>query len=280
MELYTINTGMFKLDGGAMFGVVPKAIWSKTNPADEQNLCTLAMRCLLVKDDDRLILIDTGIGRKLNEKVLPYYHLHGNDTLDKSLAQHGFTRGDITDVFLTHLHVDHVGGAVDSVDGRLIPAFKNATYWTNHEHWTWATVNPNDREKASFLKENIMPLQEGGCLKFLEVKNGIQFTTNMQVHFVSGHTRGMMLPLLQYKGKKILYVADLVPTTGHLPIAYVAAYDMFPLQAMDEKKHHLQHALNEGYILFFEHDAENECCTLQETPKGIRAKDVFKLTDI
>lgn len=280
MELYTINTGMFKLDGGAMFGVVPKAIWSKTNPADEQNLCTLAMRCLLVRDDDRLILIDTGIGNKLNEKVLPYYHLHGDDTLDKSLAQHGFTRDDITDVFLTHLHVDHVGGAVDCIDGRLIPAFKNATYWTNHEHWTWATVNPNDREKASFLKENIMPLQENSRLKFLEVKNGIQFTTNMQVHFVSGHTRGMMLPLLQYKGKKILYVADLVPTTGHLPIAYVAAYDMFPLQAMEEKKHYLQHALNEDYILFFEHDAKYECCTLQETPKGIRAKDVFKVTDI
>lgn len=280
MNLYTINTGLFKLDGGAMFGVVPKIIWNKTNPADEQNLCTLAMRCLLVQDDDRLILIDTGIGNKLNEKVLPHYHLHGNDTLDKSLAQHGFTRDDITDVFLTHLHVDHVGGAVDNVGGDLIPAFKNATYWTNHEHWTWATVNPNDREKASFLKENIMPLQESGRLKLLEVKNGIQFTTNMQVQFVSGHTRAMMLPILQYKGKKVFYVADLVPTAGHLPVAYVAAYDMFPLQAMEEKKNYLRQALDEDYILFFEHDALNECCTLQETAKGIRVKDVFKLTDI
>ena len=280
MNLFTINTGLFKLDGGAMFGVVPKAIWSKTNPADEQNLCTLAMRCLLVQDDDRLILIDTGIGTKLSEKALPFYHLHGDDTLNSSLAQHGFASADITDVFLTHLHIDHVGGAVIKEGDQLLPAFPNATYWTNEQHWEWATVNPNDREKASFLKENFMPLKESGQLKFLEVKDGIQFTTNMQVHFVNGHTKAMMLPLLQYKNRKVFYVADLVPTAGHLPIAYVAAYDMFPLQAMNEKRSHLQQALNEDYILFFEHDYLNECCTLQQIDKGIRMKNVFKLTDI
>lgn len=280
MNLFTINTGLFKLDGGAMFGVVPKTIWSKSMPADEQNLCTLAMRCLLVQDDGRLILIDTGIGTKLSEKVLPYYHLHGDDTLEKSLAQHGFTKYDITDVFLTHLHVDHVGGAVIKDGDQLLPAFPNATYWTNEQHWTWATINPNDREKASFLKENYMPLQESGKLRFLDVKEGVQFSTHMQVQFVNGHTKAMMLPLLQYKNRTILYVADSVPTTAHLPIPYVAAYDMFPLQAMDEKKTFLQQALNEDYILFFEHDAVYECCTLQQTDKGIRVKDVFKLTDI
>lgn len=279
-KLFTINTGLFKLDGGAMFGIVPKAIWSKTNPADEQNLCTLAMRCLLVQDDARLILIDTGIGNKLSEKTLPFYHLHGDDTLDSSLAQHGFNRTDITDVFLTHLHLDHVGGTVKKDGDQLLPAFPNATYWTNEQHWHWATVNPNDREKASFLKENIMPLQESGKLKFLEVKDGIQFSTNMQVQFVNGHTKAMMLPLLQYKGRKLFYVADLVPTAGHMPLPYVAAYDMFPLQAMNEKRAYLQQALNEDYILFFEHDAVNECCTLQQTDKGIRIKNVFKLTDI
>jgi glyoxylase-like metal-dependent hydrolase (beta-lactamase superfamily II) len=279
MNLFTINTGLFKLDGGAMFGVVPKDIWSRTNPADENNLCTLAMRCLLVQDDDRLILIDTGIGTKLNPKVLPYYHLHGNDTLDKSLAVHGFHPNDITDVFLTHLHVDHVGGAVVKENDELVPAFKNATYWSNQQHWDWATINPNDREKASFLNENIAPLEQSGKLSFLDIKEGLQFTPHMQVYFVSGHTKAMMLPLLQYKGRKILYVADLFPTTGHLPIAYVASYDMFPLQAMEEKKTWLQQALQED-ILFFEHDATYECCTLQQTEKGIRVKDVFSLTDI
>jgi glyoxylase-like metal-dependent hydrolase (beta-lactamase superfamily II) len=279
-KLFSINTGLFKLDGGAMFGVVPKAIWSKTNPADDANLCTLAMRCLLVQDGDRLILIDTGIGTKLAEKVLPYYHLHGDDTLEKSLAQHGFTPDDITDVFLTHLHVDHVGGAVIRQGEELKLAFKNATYWSNQQHWDWATVNPNDREKASFLKENLEPLQQSGQLKFLEVSNGLQFTPNITVYFVNGHTRALMLPLINYKGKQVFYVADLVPTAGHLPIAYVASYDMFPLDAMNEKKFHLQQALNNNYVIFFEHDVINECCTLQQTEKGIRMKNTFKLADI
>ena len=263
-----------------MFGVVPKTIWSKTNPADDNNLCTLAMRCLLVKDGDRLILIDTGIGEKLSEKAKPFYHLHGNDTLEKSLTTHGFTRDDITDVLLTHLHLDHVGGAVVKAGETLVPAFKNATYWTNEEHWAWATENPNDREKASFLKENLAPLHESGRLKFIEVSDGIQFSTNIKLYFVSGHTKAMMLPVIDYKDRKIFYVADLVPTAGHLPVAYVASYDMFPLQAMTEKKALLQEALDEDYVLFFEHDAVNECCTLQQTEKGIRIKDVFKLTDI
>ncbi len=280
MQLYTINTGLFKLDGGAMFGVVPKTIWSKTNPADEQNLCTLAMRCLLVQDDDRLILIDTGIGTKLSPKVLPYYHLHGDDTLEGSLKGHGFTADDITDVFLTHLHLDHVGGAVVRDGEELRPTFRNATYWTNQEHWDWATVDPNDRERASFLKENLEPLQASGRLKFVEAAEGVQFSTNMQVQFVNGHTRGMMLPLLQYKGRQILYVADLLPTTGHLPIAYVASYDLFPLEAMNEKRHWLQTAADNDLVLYLEHDAVHECCTVQHTDKGVRLKDVFKLTDI
>lgn len=279
-ELFVINTGLFKLDGGAMFGVVPKTIWGKTNPADEQNLCTLAMRCLLVKDENRLILIDTGIGNKQSEKFFNYYYLHGDDMLQSSLAAHGFTPDDITDVFLTHLHLDHVGGAV-VVDGETLrPAFPNATYWSNEKHWQWATENPNDREKASFLGENLFPLKESGRLKFVEVQNGIQFSANMHVFFVSGHTEAMMLPLLRYKNKQVFYVADLIPTAGHLPIPYVAAYDSFPLQAMNEKRAYLQQALDEEYILFFEHDAVNECCTLQQTEKGIRVKDVFKLTDI
>lgn len=263
-----------------MFGVVPKAIWNKTNPADENNLCTLAMRCLLVQDGNRLILIDTGIGTKLSPKVLPYYYLHGNDSLNQSLALYGFSADEVTDVFLTHLHLDHVGGAVTYQDDKLVPAFKNATYWTNQEHWDWATINPNDREKASFLKENLAPLQASGRLKFVPVEEGFQFTPTMHVHFVSGHTKAMMLPLLHYKGRKIMYVADLFPTTGHLPIPYVAAYDMFPLQAMNEKRQWLQTALQEDYIFYLEHDAVNECCTLQQTDKGIRVKDVFSLTDI
>lgn len=280
MNLYTIDTGLFKLDGGAMFGVVPKSIWQKTHPADENNLVELAMRCLLIEDDSRLILVDTGIGNKQNEKFLSHYYLHGEDTIDKSLARHGFTRDDITDVFLTHLHLDHVGGAVKREGEQLIPAFAKATYWSNEKHWRWATENPNAREKASFLPENVLPLQQSGRLKFVDVQDDVQFTTQMQVRFVSGHTESMMLPLLHYKGKTILYVADLFPTTGHLPIPYVAAYDMFPLQAIQEKTYYLNEAIEKDYIFYFEHDAVTECCTLQQTEKGIRVKDVFKLTDI
>ncbi|GAA4313818.1 MBL fold metallo-hydrolase [Mucilaginibacter gynuensis] len=279
MNLYTIDTGLFKLDGGAMFGVVPKTIWNKTNPADDKNLCTWAMRCLLIEDGNRLILVDTGIGNKQDEKFYSHYYLHGDDTLDKSLAAKGFHRDDITDVFLTHLHFDHVGGAVERVNGDLLPAFKNATYWSNEQHWDWA-VNPNDREKASFLKENILPLQESGQLKFIPAQDGVQFSEGFNIRFAYGHTDAMMLPLLDYKGRKVLYMADMLPSVGHLPMAYVMAYDMFPLKTLTEKKAILTEALDNNYILYFEHDAINECCTLQLTEKGIRAGDIFKINEL
>ncbi|GAB2981921.1 MBL fold metallo-hydrolase [Mucilaginibacter puniceus] len=279
MKLHTINTGLFKLDGGAMFGVVPKTIWSKTNPADENNLCTLAMRCLLIEDGDRLILIDTGIGNKQDPKFLSYYYLHGDDSIEGSLAALGFSTDDITDVILTHLHLDHVGGAIKRDGETLTPTFKNATYWSNQQHWDWA-INPNEREKASFLKENILPLQQSGQLQFIEVQDGVTFTDNIHIRFVSGHTEAMMLPLIIYKEKTILYVADLVPTTGHIPLPYIPAYDMFPLKTLAEKKIFLNEAVEKEFILFLEHDAVNECCTVQQTEKGVRLKQVFKLSEI
>lgn len=279
MKLHTIDTGFFKLDGGAMFGVVPKAIWQKTNPADDNNLCTWAMRCLLVEDGNRLILIDTGIGNKQSEKFFSHYYLHGDATLDGSLKKLGFHRDDITDVFLTHLHFDHVGGAVERIGESLAPAFKNATYWSNRQHWDWA-VYPNEREKASFLKENIMPIHESGQLKFIDVQDGVSFTDNFNIRFASGHTDAMMLPLITYKGKKILYMADLLPSVGHIPIPYVMAYDMFPLKTMDERKLYWDEAVANDYILYLEHDPINECCTLQQTERGIRVKDTFRLSEL
>lgn len=280
MKLYTIDTGFFKLDGGAMFGVVPKSIWQKTNPADEFNLCIWAMRCLLVQDGDRLILIDNGIGYKQDERFLKHYHLHGDDTLEKSLEHHGFSKDDITDIFLTHLHFDHCGGSIERLEaGTLVPAFKNATYWSNKEHWQWA-VEPNDREKASFLKENILPIQESGKLKFIDIVDGVSFTENITIRFAFGHTDAMMLPQIIYKDKTILYMADMLPSVGHIPMPYVMSYDMFPLQTLNEKKKYLEEAVQNNYILFLEHDPVNECCTLQETEKGIRVKDTFKLCEI
>ena len=280
MKLYTIDTGFFKLDGGAMFGVVPKSIWQKTNPADEFNLCSWAMRCLLIQEGDRLILIDNGIGYKQDERFLKHYHLHGDDTLEKSLANLKFSKDDITDVFLTHLHFDHCGGSIErQADGNLVPAFKNATYWSNKEHWQWA-VEPNDREKASFLKENILPIQESEKLKFIDTLDGVSFTDNIQIRFAFGHTDSMMLPQISYKGKTILYMADMLPSVGHIPMPYVMSYDMFPLKTLKEKKKFLEEAVQNDYILFFEHDPVNECCTLQETEKGIRVKDTFKLSEI
>ena len=280
MKLYTIDTGFFKLDGGAMFGVVPKSIWQKTNPADEFNLCSWAMRCLLIQEGDRLILIDNGIGYKQDERFLKHYHLHGDDTLEKSLTNLKFSKDDITDVFLTHLHFDHCGGSIErQADGNLVPAFKNATYWSNKEHWQWA-VEPNDREKASFLKENILPIQESGKLKFIDTLDGVSFTDNIQIRFAFGHTDSMMLPQISYKGKTILYMADMLPSVGHIPMPYVMSYDMFPLKTLKEKKKFLEEAVQNDYILFFEHDPVNECCTLKETEKGIRVKDTFKLSEI
>jgi len=279
MKLYTINTGFFKLDGGAMFGVVPKSLWNKTNPADENNLCTWAMRCLLIEDEGRLILIDNGIGDKQDAKFMGHYYLHGDDTLDKSLAKHGFHRDDITDMFLTHLHFDHCGGSIIREGEKLVPAFKNATYWSNEKHWEWA-VYPNDREKASFLKENILPIQESGQLKFVASNDGVQFSKNMRVRFAYGHTDAMMLPQIYYKDKTVVYMADLLPSTGHIPLPYVMAYDMFPLKTLTEKKAFLTEAAEKEYILYLEHDPVNECCTLQQTEKGIRLKETFRLDEI
>jgi len=279
MKLHAIETGLFKLDGGAMFGVVPKSIWNKTNPADENNLCTWAMRCLLIEDGDRLILVDNGIGDKQDEKFLKHYYLHGEDTLDKSLRAKGFNKDDITDVFLTHLHFDHCGGSIIREGEKLRPAFKNAFYWSNEKHWDWA-VNPNDREKASFLKDNILPIQESGQLRFIEDKDGVEFHDGINIRFAYGHTDAMMLPQIQYKGKTLVYMADLLPSVGHIPLPYVMAYDMFPMKTLTEKKAFLQEAADNNYILILEHDSQNECCTLKETEKGIRLDETFTLDSI
>ena len=279
MKLYTINAGHFKLDGGAMFGVVPKSMWQKLNVPDDNNMCSWALRCMLIETDNRLILIDTGMGNKQGEKFFGHYYLHGDDTLEKSLAKHGFAKDDITDVFLTHLHFDHCGGAIINEGENLIPAFKNATYWSNKDHWQWAT-EPNDREKASFLKDNILPIQESGKLKFIDREEGVEFMPGFKIRFVNGHTDSMMLPQLMYKGKTIIYMADLLASAAHIPIPYVMAYDTRPLLTLGEKKSFLEEAFNNEYILFFEHDAEIECCTLQMTPKGVRVKDIFKLEEI
>jgi glyoxylase-like metal-dependent hydrolase (beta-lactamase superfamily II) len=289
MKLYTVNTGYFKLDGGAMFGVVPKSMWSKLNPPDENNMCPWALRCLLIEDGNRLILVDNGMGDKQDAKFFGHYYLHGDDTLDKSLATHGFNRSDITDVFVTHLHFDHCGGSIIREGDKLVPAFKNAVYWSNEDHWQWATV-PNDREKASFLKENILPIHESGQLQFVTVPgkgldaegllNSTPFTDNISIRFVSGHTDKMMLPQVSYKGRTIVYMADLLPSVAHIPLPYVMAYDMFPLTTLTEKKTFFQEAAEKDYILYFEHDAVNECCSVQVTEKGIRSKDCFRLSDL
>lgn len=291
MKLYTIDTEMFKLDGGAMYGVVPKSMWNKLNPSDENNLTPWAMRLLLIQKDDKLILIDTGIGDKQDAKFMGHYYLHGDVTMEKSLNALGFSKDDITDVVHTHLHFDHCGGSIDRVGGELVPAFKNATYWSNEQHWNWA-VYPNDREKASFLKENILPIQESGRLKFVDgVNDGVNSKGEVQhvasaiipelsFYIVNGHTNAMMMPAIQFHGRTIVYVADLLPSVGHIPIPYVMAYDMFPLITLLEKKTFLKEAVENDFILFFEHDPKNECCTLQYTDRGIRQKEVFKLSDV
>jgi glyoxylase-like metal-dependent hydrolase (beta-lactamase superfamily II) len=279
MNLYTINAGHFKLDGGAMFGVVPKSMWQKLNPPDEKNMCSWAMRCMLIEHDGRLILVDNGMGNKQDEKFFGHYFLHGDDTLEKSLSKHGFSKDDITDVFLTHLHFDHCGGSIIKDGEKLVPAFKNAKYWSNQDHWKWAT-EPNDREKASFLKENILPIQESGQLHFIEKKEGVELLPGFNIRFVNGHTDAMMLPQISYKGKTIIYVADLLPSVAHLPIPYVMAYDTRPLFTLNEKKIFLEEAYKGDYILFFEHDPEIECCTLQMTEKGVRVKNTFRLDEI
>ena len=278
MNLYTINTGYFKLDGGAMFGVVPKSIWNKLNPADENNMCNWALRCLLIEDENRLILIDNGMGDKQDAKFFGHYYLHGDDTLDKSLAKQGFGKDDITDVFLTHLHFDHCGGSIKREGDQLVSAFKNAVYWSNERHWKWATA-PNEREKASFLKENILPIEESGQLKYIET-HAAELPPSVSIRQVFGHTDAMMLPQVHYKGRTIVYMADLLPSMAHIPLPYVMAYDMFPLTTLNEKKAFLTEAQQNDFVLFFEHDPATECCTLQLTERGIRQKDSFKLGDL
>jgi glyoxylase-like metal-dependent hydrolase (beta-lactamase superfamily II) len=277
MKLYTIDTGFFKLDGGAMFGVVPKALWERTNPADSQNLCTWAMRCLLVEDGDRLTLIDAGIGGKQDPKFFSHYHLHGDATLDQSLAKHGFHRSDITDVFLTHLHFDHVGGAVERQGDQLRPAFAKARYWTHSRHWEWAT-KPNPREKASFLSENIMPLLESGQLHFID-GDSARITTPLgfDAFVANGHTDAQMCPILDHGGQTLVYMADLLPSVGHIPLPYVMGYDTRPLLTLEEKARILNEAADLGYLLFLEHDPLNEVAILTQTEKGPRLAEVQKL---
>lgn len=276
MKIYPINTGNFKLDGGAMFGVVPKVLWTRTNPADEHNLCSWSMRCMLIDMGDRVILIDNGIGKKQSEKFFSHYHLHGDDSLEKSLAKHGYTTDDITDMFLTHLHFDHCGGGIRATENGYETVFKNATYWSNKTHWKWAT-EPNAREKASFLKENIIPMQESGQLKFVEEEG--ELFPEFHVKFVHGHTESQMIPHIQYQGKTIVFMADLLPSTGHIPLAFVMGYDTRPLLTLGEKKAFLDEAAEKEYVLFLEHDYYNECCTVQQTEKGVRLKDTFAFSD-
>ena len=284
MKLYSIETGNFKLDGGAMFGVVPKTIWNKTNPADENNLIDLAARCLLIEDGNRLILIDNGLGNKQSEKFFSYYSLWGTHSLDKSLSKHGFHRDNITDVFLTHLHFDHCGGSVqwnkDKTGYEL--AFKNAKYWSNESHWEWAK-QPNLREKASFLSENILPIQESGHLHFIKRPEGDllpKSELDFGIFFADGHTEKQMIPQIQYKEKTICFVADLLPTVGHLPLAYVMGYDTRPLLTMPEKAKFLNAAADNNYYLFLEHDAHNEIITVEKTEKGVRLKERFTCDEI
>ena len=284
MKLYPIESGNFKLDGGAMFGVVPKTIWNKTNPADENNLIDIAARCLLIQDGNRLILIDTGMGNKQSEKFFGYYSLWGTHSMDKSLAKYGFQRDDITDVFMTHLHFDHCGGSVQwnkDKTGYEV-AFKNAKYWTNENHWEWATKS-NPREKASFLSENILPMQESGHLNFIKRPES-DFLSNSElgfgIFFVDGHTEKMMIPRIQYQNKTIAFCADLIPTAGHIPLPYVMGYDTRPLLTLPEKAKFLTDAAENNYYLFLEHDAHNEIITVEQTEKGIRLKEVFRCDDI
>jgi glyoxylase-like metal-dependent hydrolase (beta-lactamase superfamily II) len=276
MKIYPIETGNFKLDGGAMFGVVPKSLWSRTNPADENNLCTWAMRCMLIEDGDRLMLIDNGIGEKQSEKFFSHYHLHGSATLEDSITKLGFGLDEITDVFLTHLHFDHCGGGIkwNRDKTKFEATFKNANYWTNRKHWKWAT-EPNAREQASFLKENLMPMQELGQLKFVE--DGFD---GFEIFYANGHTDAQMIPVINYQGKKLAFMADLLASAGHVPLPYVMGYDTRPLLTMDEKKLFLDRCANEEIFMFMEHDATNEIITVQNTEKGVRFKDSFRFNEV
>ena len=284
MQLYPINSGNFKLDGGAMFGVVPKSLWQRTNPADKNNMIDIAARCLLIEDRNRLILIDTGMGNKQSDKFFGYYYLWGNDSIDKSLKEHGFHRDDITDVFMTHLHFDHCGGSIQWNKDKTgyEPAFKNAHFWSNKDHWSWAT-QPNKREKASFLSENILPIENSGQLKFISLPEKDTLNDSelgFDVFFADGHTDKQMIPMINYKGKTICFMADLLPTAGHIPVPFVMGYDTRPLLTLNEKENFLNRAANNNYYLFLEHDAHNEIITVQHTEKGVRLKDIYTSNNI
>ena len=284
MQIYPIDAGNFKLDGGAMFGVVPKVLWQKTNPCDNNNLIDMALRCMLIEDGKRLILIDNGTGKKQSDKFFSYYFPFGENDLEKSLSKLGFHKDDITDVFLTHLHFDHCGGSIQWNKDRTgyEPAFKNAVFWSNENHWNWATY-PNARERASFLKENINPIEESGQLNFI-VQKEQTFVTNSElgfdILFADGHTEKQMIPHIQYEGKTLVFMADLVPTVGHIPLAYVMGYDTRPLLTLEEKENFLNKAADNGYYLFLEHDAKNEICTVKHTEKGVRRDQTYTFKDI
>ncbi len=284
MKIYPIETGNFKLDGGAMFGVVPKVIWQKTNPADGNNLIDMSLRCLLIEDGNKLILIDTGCGTKQSDKFFRHYYLYGDFSLDSSLAKLGFHRDDITDVFLTHLHFDHCGGSIQFNKNKTgyEPAFKNAKFWSNKNHWKWAT-EPNAREKASFLKENINPIEKSGQLNFFNIPNNNILQNSelgFDVLFFDGHTEKQMLPKIQYKNKTIVFMADLIPTVGNIPLPYVMGYDTRPLLTLNEKEIFLNEAVENEYLLFLEHDIENELCTVKNTEKGVRLNQTYKFNEI
>jgi glyoxylase-like metal-dependent hydrolase (beta-lactamase superfamily II) len=276
MKIYPLNTGNFKLDGGAMFGVVPKSIWQRINPADDNNMCSWSMRCMLIEDGNKLTLIDNGMGTKQDDKFFSYYYLFGNDSLEGNLNKLGFSTNDVTDMFLTHLHFDNCGGGIKWNNDRtkFEATFKNANYWSNSRHWKWAT-EPNQREKASFLKENIMPMLELDQLKFTDK----EVFKDFDILMVDGHTDAQMLPHVKYKDKTIVFVADLIPSVGHIPLPYVMGYDTRPLLTLDEKAKFLNEAADKEYVLFFEHDAVNECCTVQHTEKGVRLKETFKFNE-
>lgn len=284
MTIYPIETGNFKLDGGAMFGVVPKVIWQRTNPADSNNLIDMSLRCMLIEDGNRLILIDNGTGNKQSDKFFSYYFQFGDFSLDASLSKYGFHRDQITDVFLTHLHFDHCGGSIqwNKDQTGYEPAFKNAKFWSNKNHWQWAT-EPNIREKASFLKENINPIEASGQLNFVNIPSG-DFAKNTElgfdILFADGHTEKQMIPHIQYKGKTIVFAADLLPTVGHIPLPYVMGYDTRPLLTMDEKAKFLNQAADNNYVLFLEHDATNELCTVKHTEKGVRLNQTYKFNEV
>ncbi|WP_299363648.1 MBL fold metallo-hydrolase [Winogradskyella sp.] len=284
MQLYPINAGNFKLDGGAMFGVVPKSLWQRTNPADNNNMIDIAARCLLIEDGNRLILVDTGMGNKQSDKFYGYYFLWGDDTIDKSLAKYGFHRDDITDVFMTHLHFDHCGGSIQWNKDKTgyEPAFKNAHFWSNTGHWQWAT-QPNRREKASFLKENILPMEDSGQLKFTSLPDDRILKDSQlgfDIFFADGHTDKQMIPMINYKGKTICFMADLLPTMGHLPLPFVMGYDTRPLLTLDEKEVFLNMAADQGFYLFLEHDAHHEIISVKHTEKGVRLNEIYTCKDI